>query len=247
MFMVCDKNDLSGYLADPKWFNKRSVSECLGVKESAIKCCPSRGNYEIETDFNSEFSRLSENAKSFNWNDVTRTWDVLLKENPNKSFYEKYTNGDPITTQGFDHNDYVHRGHYLAHVFYKFLVPSEHTSENNVTNFFGKGNPDNIHPQSASSNCDSPDGMRGQLYYERAVANYLKKKNTSNADKRSVLYEIQNVMDPRNDDVSLGRRILIISLDNKKMNDELNYHVFIPNIFWNQEAKMWFQKSCDCQ
>lgn len=85
----------------------------------------------------------------------------------------------------FENSELIHRGHYIAKNFQKYLIPSDILAEkrklekenkivknqklNKINHFFGKGNVLNISPQSAKSNC----GPYGQLIYECKVWNFL--------------------------------------------------------------------------
>ena len=105
-------------------------------------------------------------------------------------------------------------------LFKDYLLTESEIDQLKVKKFFGKGNKDNIRPQSPESN------RVYQLHFEQEVDNYLKGMKKSGSSKevneRKVYYEIEVISDISSN--ILGRRIYIHWFDD----DKNNIHVFIP-------------------
>lgn len=195
------------------------------------------GVYKIDPDLSEKLERFESDLSipSYCCCNGNPIWRVKLSKNPDDKFYNRYVRDFTVgQTESFGHTNQIHRGHYIAKRFEKYLVKTEHlyTKKNKVpeavrtTHFFGKGNKCNIYYQSAESNCNSGDFL-GQSYYEDMVCRYLEEEGH---ETESVFYEIEDIRKPGQKEVSLGRRILIIfskEIDKKYK----NVHVFIPNIY----------------
>lgn len=135
----------------------------------------------------------------------------------------------------FENSELIHRGHYIAKNFQKYLILSDILAEkrklekenkiaknqklNKINHFFGKGNILNISPQSAKSNC----GPYGQLIYECKVWNFL------DGEKRKVYYEVEDIL--IEGQISFGRRIKVAFFEGEIFNKNESFYVFIPNIY----------------
>lgn len=147
---------------------------------------------------------------------------VILRNNPKGNYFVntlKNVTHVPVNYDGFD------RGHFIADSLKPFLLTQDEINGNKkqVELFFGKGNVDNISPQSPEANRNSVK-FAGQLRFEQKILNYL--KNTE--DNREVYYEIEEIT--IDDDVVLGRRIYINFLNS----EEKSIYVFIPDVRKNE-------------
>ena len=143
---------------------------------------------------------------------------VILRNNPKGNYFIdtlKNVTHAPVNYDGFD------RGHFIANSLKPFLLTQYEIRVNKkqVELFFGKGNVDNVSPQSPEANRNSGE-FAGQLRFEQVILNYLK-----NAEKDAeVYYEIEEIIIDK--DVVLGRRIYIEFLNSNMK----NIHVFIPDV-----------------
>lgn len=202
----------------PNELDKRGYTNYQYIVEEDI--------YHICCDFNQEYQSMEEKLekKYYTFNNDKTLWQVRLSKNPTDEFYnDVILNGDWNTQYLYGHSDAVHRGHYLANKFKKYLVPDQFLSKKKVIDFFGRGNVKNVYPQSANSNCSNR--MKGQLTFEQKVWEFL-----DNSKSNEVFYEIENFIVA--DKKSLGRRIKGIFIKNGKFDeDKTHFHVFIPNIY----------------
>lgn len=142
---------------------------------------------------------------------------VILRNNPKENYFVNtlnYVKHAHVNYDGFD------RGHFIADSLKPFLLTQEEIRVNKkqVELFFGKGNVDNISPQSPEANRNSVK-FAGQLRFEQKILNYLKNTEAN----REVYYEIEEIIIDK--DVVLGRRIYIEFLNSNMK----NIHVFIPD------------------
>lgn len=200
------------------------LSNLLGIEESKIEYIETDKYYELknikEYGFKECIKRCDYSKRK------EHSWKVILKSNPGNDFFNCFISKWKWRTKEFQHNTKIHRGHYLAHHFKKWLVnigSQSKENQNKINHFFGMGNELNIYYQSAESNCSS--GVRGQHYYEMKIREYFERNFDKNNDK-SVYYEIEDVRCKDDKRISMGRRILIFSCD-----ESLKYHVFIPNVY----------------
>lgn len=189
------------------------------------------GYYQIDTDFKAELSRIRKDSDLYIMDaDDSFLCRVYLENNPKKDFYAKYIENVDLRIEHFEHGGHVHRGHYIAKMFMKYLIPEEYRDDPKVFHYFGKGSFQNIYYQSDQANINSKS-KKGQLYFENQVNDYLK-KDTGNSDSRGVIYEVKDIREEDENQVSVGRRILVIFLENGECTKDHHvegYHVFIPN------------------
>lgn len=173
------------------------------------------------------------NNKSFYFDKDKKINRVFLCNSPSDDLYNFIENEWTVKTYPYGHNNFVNRGHYIANKFQNYLIPKDKLNRSNkndkISKFFGSGNVLNVYPQSADSNCNHE--MKGQLYFERKVCEFLDEKD---ANDHSVFYEVENILAGEK---SLGRRIKALFFDNKTQRKDINFHVFIPNVGGNKEIK----------
>lgn len=147
-----------------------------------------------------------------------RLVNVILRKNPEENYFIdtlKNVKHAHVNYDGFD------RGHFIADSLKPFLLTQDEIRVNKkqVELFFGKGNVDNVSPQSPEANRNSGE-FAGQLRFEQVILNYLK-----NSEKDAeVYYEIEEIIIDK--DVVLGRRIYIEFFNSNIK----NIHVFIPDV-----------------
>ncbi|MBS7577688.1 MULTISPECIES: hypothetical protein [unclassified Enterococcus] len=209
--------------------NLKELAKFLDDKEvGKIHYCKKYRYFKIDTDFDNMRKELQNkiNDPIMNKSDIQVGWTVELcgkSDNITEEFFNRYIKDFDFKNdiKHFDHNDKVHRGHYLANMFKNYLL-KDGLSSKNTSHFFGKGNIRNIYFQSAQSNTNSTD-VRGQSYFENEIVKFLKED-----DGRKVLFQIE---DYRVEEKSLGRRILAVFFDeNGNVSDEFGFHVIIPNV-----------------
>lgn len=171
------------------------------------------------------------NNKSFYFDKDKTINRVFLCNSPSNDLYNFIEKEWTEKIYPYGHNDFVHRGHYIAKELKKYLIPKDklNGSDVKISKFFGRGNVLNVYPQSAESNCSYE--MTGQSYFERKVREFLDEKD---AHEHSVFYEVENILAGEK---SLGRRIKALFFDNKIQRKDINFHVFIPNVGGNKEIK----------
>ena len=173
------------------------------------------------------------NNKSFYFDKDKKINRVFLCNFPSDDLYNFIEKEWTEKIYPYGHNDFVHRGHYIAKEFKNYLIPKDKLNRSNkndkISKFFGRGNVLNVYPQSAESNCSYE--MTGQSYFERKVREFLDEKD---AHDHSVFYEVENILAGEK---SLGRRIKALFFDNKTQRKDINFHVFIPNVGGNKEIK----------
>ncbi len=227
---------------------------CLLFKDSMIgdkvkRCENGIGIFcgDFEQLLQERLNTLSENESVKEYNKTGgMKWTVMLRQSPTSDFYDRYIKNN-FKIKKIEHDDYIHRGHFLAHSFKDFLVPRNlyqdfSKTKQKIDHYFGKGNEDNIYYQTKKANCNSTD-FHGQLYFEDKVLNFFKNELVKDNCDYSVLYEIEDIRCDKQPSCSLGRRLLIIFLKDKKIiQDKVlearfnNYHVFIPN-YLNDELE----------
>lgn len=161
----------------PNELDKRSYTEYKYIKEDGIYKI---GRIDDTSYFNEEFQIMKEifRESPYEFYAENFLWQVCLSKNPTDKFYNDIILGKILNTNyPYGKSDVVHRGHYLANKFKNYLVPKNHLEEQKVVNFFGRGNIQNVYPQSANSNCSSD--MKGQLTFEQQVWEFLDKSFTS--------------------------------------------------------------------
>ena len=143
---------------------------------------------------------------------------VVLRKNPKEGYFleslkDVRTDSEP-KIQGKD------RGHFIPNIFKKYLLTKNELTDyaDEVRDFFGKGNKENISPQSVEANRNSSK-FTGQLRFEQEVDNYF--QNTEKEDVE-VYFEIEEVTI---DEKIYGRRIFIHWYEAGEKGD---IHVFIP-------------------
>ena len=185
----------------------------------------------IDSDFEEEKKALDKKLSVVDFDNDKLQWTVILSNTPDRKFYDEFID-EMKTTTNFDHDDFVHRGHYLASMFKRYLVPEDIllSEKDKVSRFFGKGNIKNIYYQSAKSNCNSAT-VRGQSYFENEINNFLRKSST----ERTVMFQIQDYRID-NTSISHGRRLLAIFVEDGKIACEQSCHVYIPNVYENDES-----------
>lgn len=161
-------------------------------------------------------------------------WEVTLETEPDYVFYEEFIEKWDYKTTHFHRTNNIHRGHLLAKVLKKYLIPlnlleketetgSENKHKDKIDAYFGKGCSENITYQSKDGNCTS-DEKKGQLFFENEIIKFFDKN-----PKEKVKYKIYNLSLAER---SLGR-VLIIEGEYKNKNENnvesINYKVFIPN------------------
>ncbi|MCT7800561.1 MAG: hypothetical protein N4R24_01005 [Lactobacillus iners] len=173
------------------------------------------------------------NNKSFYFDKDKKINRVFLCNFPSDDLYNFIEKEWTEKIYPYGHNDFVHRGHYIAKEIKNYLIPKDKLNRSNkndkISKFFGRGNVLNVYPQSAESNCSYE--MTGQSYFERKVREFLDEKD---AHDHSVFYEVENILAGEK---SLGRRIKALFFDNKTQRKDINFHVFIPNVGGNKEIK----------
>lgn len=173
------------------------------------------------------------NNKSFYFDKDKKINRVFLCNSPSDDLYNFIENEWKEEKYIYGHNDFFHRGHYIANKFQNYLIPKDKLNRSNkndkISKFFGRGNMLNVYPQSAESNCSYE--MTGQSYFERKVCEFLDEKD---ANDHSVFYEVENILAGEK---SLGRRIKALFFDNKTQRKDINFHVFIPNVGGNKKLK----------
>lgn len=227
------------------------LSSCLVPKEiDILKILTKRNNdnsifleeyiYRINLKFENEgeykYNELKE--RQYFFNRKRRIYKVYLCNTPSKKLYDFIVNEWKMEISHFENSELIHRGHYIAKKFQKYLIPSEILAEkrklekenkiaknqklNKINHFFGIGNVLNISPQSAEANC----GPYGQLIYERKVWNFL---DGEKGEKREVYYEVEDII--IDGKISFGRRIKAAFFEGEIFNENESFHVFIPNIY----------------
>lgn len=155
-------------------------------------------------------------------------WEVTLETEPDYIFYEEFIEKWDYKTTHFHRTNDIHRGHLLAKVFKKYLIPlnlleTDSDNKNKIDVYFGKGCSENITYQSKDGNCTS-DEKKGQLFFENKIIEFLE-----DYPEEKVKFKIYNLSLAER---SLGR-VLIIEGEykNKSENkvESINYKVFIPN------------------
>lgn len=155
-------------------------------------------------------------------------WEVTLETEPDYVFYEEFIEKWDYKTTHFHRTNNIHRGHLLAKVFKKYLIPlnlldketetdSENEHKDKIDAYFGKGCSENITYQSKDGNCTS-DEKKGQLFFENEIIEFFK-----DHPEEKVKFKIYNLSLAER---SLGR-VLIIEV--KDPLDSINFKVFIPN------------------
>lgn len=222
--MMCNENGCKHLPTEP-------ISEdelCKLLKRDKI--LKKAGYYQIDTDFKAEFLWRRKDFDKHIINARRFWYRVYLENNPKKDFYTEHIENGGFKIKHFKHGGHIHRGHYIAKMFMKYLIPEEYRDKPKVFQYFGKGNSKNIYYQSDQANINSKS-KKGQLYFENKVNDYLR-KNTGNSDSKGVIYEVKDIRTGCKKKVSLGRRILVIFLENGEcVKDHYveGYHVFIPN------------------
>ena len=172
--------ELKDYLAT----SETDISKIL--KERGYKSTYSsvENIYNIESKFGNEIEYKELKDKQFCFDVERRINKVYLCNKPSENLYDFIVNDWIMDTSPYKNSKLVHRGHYIANNFQKYLIPSNLLVKKQIkiNHFFGKGNVLNIYPQSAESNC----GPYGQLIYERKVWNFL---DGEKGEKRKVYYE----------------------------------------------------------
>lgn len=234
---MCSIN-LKDYLASqeiadneiPNELDKRGFTDYSFKKDEQI--------YEISSDFKTEDlsskAILNIQQKQFYFDKDKNICQVYLSNIPSDCLLNYILNEwkeeqYPYWRKEMDNQGLtsIHRGHYIANTFKKYLIPKKFHKEQKVQKFFGRGNVLNVYPQSAKSNCSA--GMKGQLDFEREVWNFL----DSNIDG-SVFYEVENIK--FGDIISLGRRVRGIFIEKNELVIDKNFHVFIPNIYYENDC-----------
>ena len=212
--------ELKDYLAT----SETDISKIL--KERGYKSTYSsvENIYNIESKFGNEIEYKELKDKQFCFDVERRINKVYLCNKPSENLYDFIVNDWIMDTSPYKNSKLVHRGHYIANNFQKYLIPSNLLVKKQIkiNHFFGKGNVLNIYPQSAESNC----GPYGQLIYERKVWNFL---DGEKGEKRKVYYEVENII--FYEKVSVGRRIKAAFFEGEKLIADECFHVFIPNIY----------------
>lgn len=212
--------ELKDYLAT----SETDISKIL--KERGYKSTYSsvENIYNIESKFGNEIEYKELKDKQFCFDVERRINKVYLCNKPSENLYDFIVNDWIMDTSPYKNSKLVHRGHYIANNFQKYLIPSNLLVKKQIkiNHFFGKGNVLNIYPQSAESNC----GPYGQLIYERKVWNFL---DGEKGEKRKVYYEVENII--IDEKVSVGRRIKAAFFEGEKLIADECFHVFIPNIY----------------
>ncbi|MBS4761514.1 hypothetical protein KG089_02180 [Carnobacteriaceae bacterium zg-ZUI252] len=164
---------------------------------------------------------------------TTKSWQILLQNNPSDYFYNNYIRDKKISGTHFCHDTNIHRGHYIGSQLAKFLIPknilyNEKVRNNDINLFFGKGNPINIYYQTRTANCNS-NTANGQLYFEKDIIEFLSAKNSDGKtfEGRKIFYEIEDIFF---DEKSIGRKLTIKKCENNIQKECESHHVFIPNI-----------------
>ena len=212
--------ELKDYLAT----SETDISKIL--KERGYKSTYSsvENIYNIESKFGNEIEYKELKDKQFCFDVERRINKVYLCNKPSENLYDFIVNDWIMDTSPYKNSKLVHRGHYIANNFQKYLIPSNQLVKKQIkiNHFYGKGNVLNIYPQSAESNC----GPYGQLIYERKVWNFL---DGEKGEKRKVYYEVENII--IDEKVSVGRRIKAAFFEGEKLIADECFHVFIPNIY----------------
>lgn len=138
---------------------------------------------------------------------------VVLRKKPNAGYFLEFLKN--VRTDNKPKENEKDRGHFIPNIFKPYLLTDVELKEykKEIDVFFGKGNKDNISPQSEKSN------RIAQLFLEQKVNDYFEKTEKEDAE---VYFEIEEV---KIDEKILGRRIFIhwYEVENK---DDI--HVFIP-------------------
>ena len=221
--------ELKDYLAT----SETDISKILKERGYKYSYSSVENMYNIESKFGNEIEYKELKDKQFCFDAERRINKVYLCNKPSENLYDFIVNDWIMGTSPYKNSKLVHRGHYIANNFQKYLIPSDLLAEKQtiINHFFGKGNVLNIYPQSAESNC----GPYGQLIYERKVWNFLdgeRKKETEeikNNFERKVYYEVENII--IDEKVSVGRRIKATFFEGNKLIIDDCFHVFIPNIY----------------
>lgn len=221
--------ELKDYLAT----SETDISKILKERGYKYSYSSVENIYNIESKFGNEIEYKELKDKQFCFDAERRINKVYLCNKPSENLYDFIVNDWIMGTSPYKNSKLVHRGHYIANNFQKYLIPSDLLAEKQtiINHFFGKGNVLNIYPQSAESNC----GPYGQLIYERKVWNFLdgeRKKETEeikNNFERKVYYEVENII--IDEKVSVGRRIKATFFEGNKLIIDDCFHVFIPNIY----------------
>lgn len=221
--------ELKDYLAT----SETDISKILKERGYKYSYSSVENIYNIESKFGNEIEYKELKDKQFCFDAERRINKVYLCNKPSENLYDFIVNDWIMGTSPYKNSKLVHRGHYIANNFQKYLIPSNLLAEKQtiINHFFGKGNVLNIYPQSAESNC----GPYGQLIYERKVWNFLdgeRKKETEeikNNFERKVYYEVENII--IDEKVSVGRRIKATFFEGNKLIIDDCFHVFIPNIY----------------
>lgn len=221
--------ELKDYLAT----SETDISKILKERGYKYTYSSVENIYNIESKFGNEIEYKELKDKQFCFDVERRINKVYLCNKPSGKLYDFIVNDWIMGTSPYKNSKLVHRGHYIANNFQKYLIPSNLLAEKQtiINHFFGKGNVLNIYPQSAESNC----GPYGQLIYERKVWNFLdgeRKKETEeikNNFERKVYYEVENII--IDEKVSVGRRIKATFFEGNKLIIDDCFHVFIPNIY----------------
>lgn len=210
---------------------KEILATEYGVKSDDISIKTKNGYYDIKLYINEKRTNDIQNSENIKIhkeiaerNIMIKGWKVLLKNNPTHDFYDKFIKKNEgkrnFKVQHFHSTLDIHRGHLLADWFREYLVPTDKLNDNEVNNFFGKGNIDNIYYQTKEANCKT-NTISGQWTFENKVAEFLE-KNTD----REVIYKIENIFVQGK---SIGRIILIYKRIDVYSDYLLLDHVFIPN------------------
>lgn len=207
----------------PAYINEsaQDVSRLLDIDDD-IYFCEKLKYFQIKSDFKEENEKLKKMLNGKEYLNDKLQWTLILSGEPNRKFYDEYISEIKGTVH-FEHNDAVHRGHYIASVFKPYIVPKDFLLTDKVFVYFGKGNTNNIYYQSAAANCNSAK-VRGQLYFEQKIDNFLKDRDV----KKKVLFQIQDYRFLESQ-VSPGRRILGIFIENEEVLLQDSFHAFIPN------------------
>ena len=221
--------ELKDYLAT----SETDISKILKERGYKYSYSSVENIYNIESKFGNEIEYKELKDKQFCFDAERRINKVYLCNKPSENLYDFIVNDWIMGTSPYKNSKLVHRGHYIANNFQKYLIPSDLLAEKQtiINHFFGKGNVLNIYPQSAESNC----GPYGQLIYERKVWNFLdgeRKKETEeikNNFERKVYYEVENII--IDEKVSVGRRIKATFFEGNKLIIDDCFHVFIPKIY----------------
>ena len=221
--------ELKDYLAT----SETDISKILKERGYKYSYSSVENIYNIESKFGNEIEYKELKDKQFCFDAERRINKVYLCNKPSENLYDFIVNDWIMGTSPYKNSKLVHRGHYIANNFQKYLIPSDLLAEKQtiINHFFGKGNVLNIYPQSAESNC----GPYGQLIYERKVWNFLdgeRKKETEeikNNFERKVYYEVENII--IDEKVSVGRRVKATFFEGNKLIIDDCFHVFIPNIY----------------